>query len=164
MPFVGSICATGGASTRPPVCYYACVIVSLHAATGATMGDCVRSRTAAAILGIPLHLAGDWVPHRDIPDRRFEIGSGLLVVGLVAMRRGLFDEATLGALTTCLPDIEHIVRLPRPGGSQLLHGRRGWHRSGRLSPSAQLLIAALLVGRILATPVHRRADTARHPN
>jgi hypothetical protein len=112
----------------------------------------VRSRTAAALLGIPLHLAGDRVPHRDIPDRRFELGSGLLVVGLVARRRGLTDQATIGALTACLPDIEHIVRLPRPGGSKLFHEQRGWHRDGRLSPRAQLLIAALLVGRIFFTP------------
>jgi hypothetical protein len=112
----------------------------------------VRSRTAAAVLGIPLHLAGDRVPHRDIPDRRFEIASGLLIVGLVAMRRGLTDKATVGALTTCLPDIEHILRLPRPGGSKLFHDKRGWHREGRLSPRVQLLIAALLVGKIFFMP------------
>jgi hypothetical protein len=133
------------------------VIASLHAATGATMGVGVRSRAAAALLGVPLHLAGDRVPHRDIHDRRFEISSGLFVVVLISARRGLTDRATIGALTTCLPDVEHIVRLPRPGGSKLFHGRRGWHRSGSLSPSAQLLIAALLVGRILARPSHREA-------
>jgi hypothetical protein len=131
------------------------VIVSLHAATGATMGSLVRSRTAAALLGIPLHLAGDRVPHRDIPDRRFEIGSGLVVVALVAARRGVTDKATIGAVTTCLPDIEHVIPLTLPGGSKLFHGRPGWHRSGPLSASAQLLIAAALVGRILAAPPRR---------
>ena len=130
------------------------VIVSLHAATGATMGSLVQSRTAAALLGIPLHIAGDRVPHRDIPDRRFEIGSGLLVVVLVAARRGLTDKATIGAVMTCLPDLEHVIPLPRPGGSKLFHGRRGWHRSGPLSASAQLLIAAALLGRVLAAPRH----------
>jgi hypothetical protein len=134
------------------------VIVSLHAATGATMGAAVRSRTAAVFLGLPLHMAADRVPHRDIPDLRFEFGSGLLVVGLVAARCGLTDKATLGALSTCLPDVEHIVRLPRPGGSKLFHGRRGWHRSGRLSVETQLLLAALLVGRILATSSPRHSD------
>ena len=131
------------------------MIVSLHAATGATMGSLVRSRTAAALLGIPLHLAGDRVPHRDIPDRRVEIASGLLVVALVAARRGVTDKATIGAVTTCLPDIEHVLPMPRPGGSKLFHGRRGWHRSGPLSASAQLLIAAALVGRVLAAPPRR---------
>ena len=124
--------------------------MSLHVATGATMGAAVRSRTAAALLGVPLHLAGDRVPHRDIPNRRFEIVSGLAVLALVAARRGLTDEATVGALAACAPDLEHVVRLPRPGGSKLFHGRRGWHRSGGLSTGVQLLLAGLLTGRLLA--------------
>jgi hypothetical protein len=125
------------------------MIVSLHAATGAAMGAAVRSRTAAALLGVPLHLAGDRVPHRDIDDRRFEIASGVFVVALVAARRGVGDSATVGALAACLPDVEHILPLPRPGGSKLFHGRRGWHRSGRLSTGSQLLIAGVLVGTLL---------------
>jgi hypothetical protein len=125
------------------------VIASLHAATGATAGAAVRSRTAAALLGIPLHLAADWVPHRDNASRRFEVGSGLLVAALVAGRRGLADAATVGALASCAPDLEHLVRLPRPAGSKLFHGRRGWHRSGPLSTRSQLVLAALLVARLL---------------
>jgi hypothetical protein len=126
------------------------VIVSLHAATGATMGAAVRSPAAAALLGIPLHLAGDRVPHRDIHNRRFEIASGLALVALLAARRGLSDAATIGALAACAPDVEHIVRLPRPGGSKLFHGRRGWHRSGGMSTRTQLLVAGFLTGRLLA--------------
>jgi hypothetical protein len=126
------------------------VIVSLHAATGATMGAAVRSPAAAALLGIPLHLAGDRVPHRDIHNRRFEIASGLALVALLAARRGLSDAATIGALAACAPDVEHIVRLPRPGGSKLFHGRRGWHRSGGMSTRTQLLAAGFLTGRLLA--------------
>jgi len=125
------------------------VIVALHAATGATMGAAVRSRTAAAVLGIPLHLAGDRIPHRDIHNRRFEIGSGLAIVALVAARRGLADAATIGALAACAPDLEHVLRLPRPGGSKLFHERRGWHRSGPFSTRAQLLAAGLLTGSLL---------------
>jgi hypothetical protein len=113
------------------------------------MGAAVGSRTAAVLLGIPLHLAGDRVPHHDIHNRRFEIGSGLAVVGLVAARRGLTDAATVGAILACAPDLEHVLRLPRPGGSKLFHGRRGWHRSGGLSTEAQLLLAGLLTGRLL---------------
>jgi hypothetical protein len=113
------------------------------------MGAAVRSRTAAVLLGIPLHVAEDRVPHQDIHNRRFEIGSGLAVVALVAARRGLADSATIGAVAACAPDIEHIVRLPRPGGSKLFHGRRGWHRSGSLSTRAQLLLAGLLTGSLL---------------
>ena len=125
------------------------MIVSLHAATGATMGAAVRSRAAAALLGIPLHLAGDRVPHRDIHNRRFEIVSGLAIVALVAARRGLSDAATIGALAACAPDVEHIVRLPRPGGSKIFHGRRGWHRAGGLSTRSQLVLAGFLTGRLL---------------
>jgi hypothetical protein len=125
------------------------VIVSLHAATGATMGAAVRSRAAAALLGIPLHLAGDRVPHRDIHNRRFEITSGLAIVALVAARRGLSDAATVGALAACAPDLEHIVRLPRPGGSKIFHGKRGWHRSGGLSARSQLVLAGFLTGSLL---------------
>ena len=122
------------------------MIVALHVATGATVGAAVRSRTAAALLGVPLHLAGDRVPHRDIHNRRFEVCSGLVLVGLLALRRGLTDASTIGALAACSPDVEHIMRLPRPGGSKLFHGRRGWHRSGGLSTRTQLLVAGLLVG------------------
>jgi hypothetical protein len=126
------------------------VIVAMHVASGATLGAAVRSRRTAALLGVPLHLAGDRVPHRDIHDRRFEIGSGIALVGLLALVRGLTDSATIGALAASAPDIEHIVRLPRPGGSKLFHGRRGWHRSGGLSTRSQLLLAGFLVGRLLA--------------
>lgn len=114
------------------------------------MGAAVRSRAAAAVLGIPLHLAGDRVPHRDIHNRRFEVASGLALVAVVAARRGLSDAATIGALSACAPDVEHVVRLPRPGGSKLFHGRRGWHRSGGLSADTQLLLAGFLIGRLLA--------------
>ena len=135
------------------------MIVSLHVATGATMGAAVRSRTAAALLGVPLHLAGDRVPHRDIPNRRFEIVSGLAILALVAARRGLTDEATVGALAACAPDLEHVVRLPRPGGSKLFHGRRGWHRSGGFSAPAQLLIAGATLGFLLTCDRKRSAVT-----
>jgi hypothetical protein len=127
------------------------VIASLHAATGATAGAVVRSPAAAALLGIPLHLLADSVPHRDNASRRFEVGSGLLVALLVAARRGLGDAATVGAFAACAPDLEHLVRLPRPRGSKLFHDRRGWHRSGPLSTGSQLVLAGLLVGRLLAS-------------
>jgi hypothetical protein len=126
------------------------VIVSMHAASGATIGAAVRSPVVAALVGIPAHLAGDRVPHRDIRNRRFEVISGLAIVSLLAARRGVRDPATIGALATCAPDLEHVVRLPRPGGSKLFHGRRGWHRSGGVSTGAQLLLAGALIGRLLA--------------
>ena len=60
------------------------VIEALHAATGATAGAAVRSPVAAGLLGLPLHLAGDRVPHHDLHNRRFEVASG---IGLVLPAR-----------------------------------------------------------------------------
>ena len=141
-------------------CYQTVVIASMHAATGATIGAAVGSPIAAALLGLPVHLAGDRVPHRDIRSRRFEVASGVAIVGLLAARRGITDAATVGALAACAPDIEHLVRLPRPGGSKLFHGKRGWHRSGRLSARAQLLIAGCLTGRLLVVEKRNRRPAA----
>jgi hypothetical protein len=114
------------------------------------MGAAVRSPVVAALLGVPLHLAGDRVPHEDIHNRRFEIASGAAVVALLAARRGVLDAATVGALAACAPDLEHVVRLPRPGGSKLFHGRRGWHREGGFSARTQLVVAGVLLGGLLA--------------
>jgi len=127
------------------------VIVSLHVATGAAGGALVGSRRAALVLGPLLHLAGDRLPHRDIADRRFEVGSGIAGVVLLAATRGPLDPAVTGALAASVPDLEHVFRLPRPGGRKLFpsHRLRGWHRTGGLSGSAQLLVAGFLLGLLL---------------
>src|SRR5207249_9151859 len=62
------------------------VIVSLHVATGAAAGAASGSRVVALLLGPILHLAGDRLPHQDIGSRRFEIGSGLAGLVLLAAR------------------------------------------------------------------------------
>jgi len=126
------------------------MIVALHAALGAAVGAAGRSRPAAVALGVASHLAADAVPHRDFASRRFELASGLAAIGLLAVRRGLGDPATVGAVAGTIPDLEHVVRLPRPGGSKLLHDARGWHRSGSFQPDAQLLLAAVLLAPLLA--------------
>jgi hypothetical protein len=91
------------------------------------------------------------MPHQDIPDRRFEIGSGVGCVLLLAAVRGPFDPAVSGALAASSPDIEHVLRLPRPGGRKLFPSHRfhDWHRSGGLSAPAQLLLAGFLIGLLL---------------
>jgi hypothetical protein len=130
------------------------MIVSLHVATGAAVGLAAPSRGAAVVLGALTHFLGDRVPHYDIGDRRFEIWSGVTALTAVAVRRGPFDTATLAAAAGSAPDLEHVVRLPRPGGRKLFpsHRIRGWHRSGGLSASAQLLAAGILLGLVLASP------------
>jgi hypothetical protein len=125
------------------------VIVSLHVATGAAAGALFRSRRLALLLGPPLHLAGDRVPHEDIPDRSFEIGSGLVALGLLAARRGLFDPAVLGGAAAAMPDLEHVLPRLRPRGEKLFHRGRGRHGAG-ISTEAQLLLAGAIVGRLLA--------------
>ena len=122
------------------------MIVSLHVATGAAAGALVGSRKRALVLGPLLHLAGDRVPHQDIASRRFEIGSGVACVLLLAARRGPFDPATVGAVAASAPDLEHVVPWVRPRGMKLFHGRHGWHRSGRFSAAAQLVLAGAILG------------------
>jgi hypothetical protein len=128
------------------------VIVSLHVATGAALGALTRSRLAALALGPPLHLVCDRVPHEDIADRSFEIRSGLFGLALLALSRGPFDPATLGAASASAPDLEHVYPRLRPGGRKLFHGRRGWHRSGRFRADVQLVLAGATIGLLLRPP------------
>jgi hypothetical protein len=126
------------------------VIVSLHVATGAAAGALAGSRRHALLLGPALHLAADCVPHEDIPSRRFEIGSGLASVALLAARRGPFDAATLGALAASAPDLEHVFPWLRPRGRKLFHGRGGRRRSGEFPAKLQLLLAGVILGLLVA--------------
>ena len=131
------------------------MIVSLHVATGALVGAVVGTPGRALLLGPPTHLLGDRIPHQDIASRRFEIGSGVMCVGLLAARRGPFDPATIGALAASAPDLEHVFPALRPGGRKLFHGRRGWHRSGPLPATVQLVVAGAIVGFLLGSKPRR---------
>jgi hypothetical protein len=128
------------------------VIVSMHVATGAAGGLLAGSRAAAAVVGPILHFLGDRIPHQDIDSRRFEIASGVGGVLALAVVRGPFDPATIGAVTSAAPDLEHVLPLPRPGGRKLFpsHRIRGWHRAGGVSAEAQLVAAGALLGIVLA--------------
>jgi hypothetical protein len=127
------------------------VIVSLHVATGAAAGHIAGSRLGALLIGPPLHVAGDCVPHQDIGSRRFEIVSGVALLGALAARRGPFDPATIGAAAASAPDLEHIFPSLRPRGRKLFHGGRGWHRSGALPANVQLVAAGAIVGFLAAS-------------
>jgi hypothetical protein len=124
------------------------VIVSLHVATGAALGAAVRSRPLALLLGPALHVAGDRVPHEDIPDRSFEIGSGLAALALLAARRGLFDPAVLGGAAASMPDLEHLVPWLRLNGEKVFHRGGGRHGAG-MPVETQLLLAGTVVGLLL---------------
>ena len=129
------------------------MIVSLHVASGAAIGAAARSRRTAVALGLLAHLAGDRMPHHDIPSRRFELRSGVALLLLVALRRGVRDPATIGAAAASVPDVEHVLRLPRPGGRKLFPSHRfhGWHRAGGLPAWFQLLLAGALAGGVIAS-------------
>ena len=124
------------------------MIVSLHVALGGAAGALVRSRPLALLLGPPLHVAGDRVPHEDIPDRSFEIGSGLVALGLLAARRGPLDAAVLGGAASAMPDLEHIAPWLRLRGKKIFHRGGGRHGVG-VSAEAQLLLAGAVVGLLL---------------
>ena len=128
------------------------MIVSLHVATGAAAGVLLESRLGALVAGPVLHLLGDRMPHDDIASRRFETWTGGGALALVARRHGPLSAATLGAVASSVPDAEHVLRLPRPGGRKLFPSHRlpGWHRRGGVPAWAQVAAAGLLLGFVLA--------------
>jgi hypothetical protein len=127
------------------------VIVSLHVATGAAGGAAVRSRPAAIALGFLLHLVGDVIPHDDIPSPRFELWSGVAGLTLLAITRGPLDAATIGAAAASSPDLEHVIRMPRPGGRKLFPSHRipVLHQAGGLPTWLQLLAAGALLAAVV---------------
>jgi hypothetical protein len=137
------------------------VIVSLHVASGAAAGAVLGSRWRAALAGAALHALGDRVPHQDIASARYETCSGAAALLAVAIARGPLDPATVGAVASSAPDLEHVLPFPRPGGRKLFpsHRVRGWHRAGGISASAQLVLAGFLLGAVLAS----RARSAPAP-
>jgi hypothetical protein len=125
------------------------VIVSLHVVTGGAAGALTRSRAAALALGPILHTLGDAIPHRDIPSRRFEVGSGVACATALLLRHGPLSPVTIGALAASAPDLEHV--LPRLGERELFpsHRFRGWHREGGVPAWAQLLAAGAILAVLL---------------
>jgi hypothetical protein len=134
------------------------MIVSLHVATGGLVGALARTRGRALLLGLAAHAAGDAVPHQDVASRRFETVSGIAGLALLAAARGPLDPAVVGAAAASVPDVEHVLPLPRPGGRKLFpsHRVRGWHRSGGLPASVQLLAAGALLGALAARGFYGR--------
>ena len=126
----------------------------MHVASGAAAGALLGSRGRALAAGPLLHFVCDVVPHEDIPSLRFEIGSGVALLGLVAAVRGPLDPAVFGAAASSAPDLEHVVRLRRAGGRKLFptHRFRGLHPRGGVRAWVQLLIAGAIVGATIGLP------------
>jgi hypothetical protein len=100
------------------------------------------------VAGPLLHLVCDVVPHQDIASRRFDIGSGVALLAVVAVARGPLDPAVVGAVASSAPDLEHVLRLRRVGGRKLFptHRFAGLHRRGGVRAWVQLLVAGAIVG------------------
>jgi hypothetical protein len=122
------------------------VIVAAHVATGALAGLLAGSRLGAVALGAITHGLADSVPHRDF-GRKFEMATGAAGVLLLAARRGPLAPATLGAVAASVPDVEHVLPLPRPGGRKLYPSHRfeGWHREGGIPAWVQLATATAIL-------------------
>ena len=128
----------------------------MHVAAGAAVGALTGSRGGAVAAGLVLHGLQDTVPHEDIPSHELETASGVLLLGVLALQRGLLDPAVLGGAACAAPDLEHVLPLPRPGGRELYPSHRveGWHREGGVPAWAQLALA----GAIVALLARRRAS------
>jgi len=98
------------------------------------------------------------MPHQDVASRRFEALSGVAGLVLLAAARGPLDKTVVGAVAASVPDVEHVLRLPRPGGRKLFpsHRLRGWHKTGGLPASVQLVTAGVLLGALGAAPRYGR--------
>jgi hypothetical protein len=84
-----------------------------HVATGAAGGSLVGSRLGTVLLGLLLHLAGDRMPDEDIADRRFEIGSG---IGCVLLLAAVRDLACRGLVMSGLPGLPMEATVCPEGG------------------------------------------------
>jgi hypothetical protein len=122
------------------------MIVAAHVATGALAGRLAGSRLGAVALGVVLHGVGDSVPHEDF-GRRFELVTGAAGILLLAARHGPLAPVTVGAVASSIPDVEHVLPLPRPGGRKLYptHRFASWHREGGIPAWVQLAAATAIL-------------------
>jgi hypothetical protein len=127
------------------------VIVAMHVATGAAAGALLGRNDAAALAGLVLHAAGDAIPHEDFDSLRIETATGLGLLAILALRRGFFDPAVVGAAFSAAPDLEHVIPRPDHDNPKLFPSHRldGWHRSGGISAQLQLVAAAVIVGALV---------------
>ena len=128
------------------------MISSLHVATGALAGALLGSRRGAFFAGPLLHVAGDRMPHYDIHWRQFELGTCIGGIVALAIARGPLDPATIGGFWSAVPDAEHVLPFPRPGGKKLFPSHRipGWHRPGGVPAGLQVLAAGAILGGLVA--------------
>jgi len=119
----------------------------MHVATGAAAGAAIDRPGEAAVVGLILHALGDAVPHEDFESLRFETATGLGLLFLLALRRGVTDPAVIGGALSAAPDLEHVIPHPGHEGAKRFPSHRieGWHRAGGISAPLQLLLSVVIV-------------------
>ena len=137
--FFSPCCGGGDSATQESV------IVALHVATGAAVGAASGSRLGALVFGPVLHLIGDRVPHRDFHSTRFEIGTGVAGIALLAARRGPLDPATLGAPRAPLLISSTSFRSCVPAEGSSFTTVWGGTGKGLFSAYVQLLLAGVIL-------------------
>ena len=103
----------------------------LHVAPAPSAVPCPSEAQPRLRSGSPCIWSVTWIPHDDIPSPNFELWSGLAALTTVAIVRGPLDAATIGAAAASSPDLEHLLRLPRPGGRKLFQRATAFPRSIR---------------------------------
>jgi hypothetical protein len=98
------------------------------------------------------------MPHHDIGWRKFEVWTCIGGIVALGIARGPLDPATVGGFAGALPDAEHVIRFPRPGGKKLFPSHRmpGWHRPGGVPASVQVVAAGAILGGLVAAGIARR--------
>ena len=124
------------------------MIVALHVATGAAAGAASGSRLRRSSWG--QSSISRAIACRTRTSTRVASRSAA-VRGRPPPRRAArpLDPATLGAVASSAPDLEHVLPFLRPGGRKLFHDRLGWHRSGRFPAALQLLLAGAILGALI---------------
>ena len=119
----------------------------MHVATGPAAGAAIDRPGEAAVVGLILHALGDAVPHEDFESLRFETATGLGLLFLLALRRGVTDPAVIGGALSAAPDLEHVIPHPGHEGTKRFPSHRieGWHREGGISAPLQLLLSVVIV-------------------
>ena len=139
--------ATGSSAYASPV------IVSMHVATGAAGGAFAGSRLRAALLGLVLHGICDRIPHWDIASPRFEVRSGLALLGALERRRCRFDPAVVGAAACRHPTSSMSCRYRNwAGRSSTRPTVSPAGTEGGVPVGVQLFAAGVIVGLLLRRP------------
>lgn len=129
------------------------MMASVHAAVGAAIGRLVGHRGAAFGAGVVSHLLCDLMPHRDLTPK-VEASLLALVLGAIALRRGIDSPEMAGAAGAVAPDLENAAHVVGaiPFERMVFPSHQGDHSHGpkMTSIAPQVALAALCLAVALA--------------